>query len=159
MRPRPSARLTEAKAATITIALPSLEEQYVDPHFAVGGLIFPLTWAISETLYAQNAAGAYVPNLATGYTLSDDSLTWTFKLRDDVKMQDGSLFTATDVKTAIDRIVGSAEFTWYATFKSVRHRRHRGRSHDGADRHEQAVRHDGRGHAASHPHRVLQQRG
>src|SRR4051812_4289842 len=40
----------QAKADTLTLGVPSLEEQYVDPHFPVGGLIFPLTWAISEGL-------------------------------------------------------------------------------------------------------------
>src|SRR5262249_53063429 len=79
-----AAARTEAKADTLNLGVTSLEEQYVDPHFPVGGLIFPLTWAISEGFYAQTQSGKYVPNLATGYTLSDDKLTWTFKLRSDV---------------------------------------------------------------------------
>jgi peptide/nickel transport system substrate-binding protein len=109
---------TESKTDTLTLGVTSLEEQYVDPHFPVGGLIFPLTWAISETFYAQTQSGKYVPNLATGYTLSDDKLTWTFKLRTDVKMHDGSTFTAQDMKTAIDRILSHKDFTWYAVFQS-----------------------------------------
>jgi peptide/nickel transport system substrate-binding protein len=109
---------TEAKTDTLTLGVPSLEEQYVDPHFPVGGLVFPLTWAISEGLYAQDQTGKYLPSLATGYTLSDDKLTWTFKLRSDVKMHDGSTFTAQDMKTAIDRILAHKDFTWYATFQS-----------------------------------------
>ena len=32
----------EATVEEITLGLQSLQEQYVDPHFAVGGLIFPL---------------------------------------------------------------------------------------------------------------------
>jgi peptide/nickel transport system substrate-binding protein len=108
----------EAKTDTITIGLQSLEEQYVDPHFNVGGLIFPLTWAISDTLYRLDQTAQYVPALATGYEVSDDKLTWTFALRDDVKMHDGSAFTAADVKTAVDRIVQGADFTHLATFKA-----------------------------------------
>src|SRR6478736_1487819 len=46
-----SAVRTEAKTETITIGVPSLQEAFVDPHWAVGGLIFPLLWAISEPLY------------------------------------------------------------------------------------------------------------
>jgi peptide/nickel transport system substrate-binding protein len=57
--------------------------------------------------------------MATGYEISDDSLTWTFTLRDDILMHDGSLFTAADVKTAIDRILGSDDFAHLATFKSI----------------------------------------
>ncbi len=113
----PGAR-PEAKTTTLTIGVPSLQEAYVDPHFAVGGLVFPLRWAISEFLYAQDQGGNFVPNLATGYTLSPDKLAWTFKLRSGVKMHDGSDFTAADVKTAVDRILAGADFTHLATFKS-----------------------------------------
>jgi peptide/nickel transport system substrate-binding protein len=109
---------TEAKTETITIGVPSLQEAFVDPHWAVGGLIFPLMWAIAEFMYTQNQEGKFVPNMATGYELSADKLTWTFKLRSGVKMHDGSAFTANDVKTAVDRVVKGAEFTHLANFKS-----------------------------------------
>src|SRR4029077_13919210 len=109
---------TEAKTETITVGVPSLQEAFVDPHWAVGGLIFPLMWAIADFLYMQDASGKFVPTLATGYDLSADKLTWTFKLRPGVTMQDGTPFTATDVKTAVDRIVTRPEFTHYANFKS-----------------------------------------
>ena len=36
-------------------------------------------------------------DLATEYSVSEDSLTWTFKIRDDVKFHDGSKLTASDV--------------------------------------------------------------
>lgn len=108
----------EAQTETLTIGLQTLQEQYVDPHFAVGGLVFPLTWAIADYLYRLDENAQYVPGLATDYEVSDDQLTWTFTLRDDVLMQDGSQFTAADVKTAVDRIVQGADFTHLATFKS-----------------------------------------
>ncbi|MFV0260499.1 MAG: ABC transporter substrate-binding protein [Acidimicrobiales bacterium] len=107
-----------ATTDTIVIGVPTLQEQYVDPHFAVGGLLFPMRWAISETLYRQNEQLAWEPNMATGYEISDDNLTWTFTLRDDILMQDGSNFTANDVKTAIDRILGSEDFAHLATFRA-----------------------------------------
>ena len=109
---------TEAKTETITVGVPSLQEAFVDPHWAVGGLIFPLMWAIADFLYMQDQSGKFVPTLATGYDLAADNVTWTFKLRPNVTMQDGSPFTAKDVKTAIDRIVGSDAFTHLANFKS-----------------------------------------
>jgi peptide/nickel transport system substrate-binding protein len=109
----------EASVATVTIGVPTLQEQYVDPHFAVGGLLFPLRYAISEGLYRQDLEGAWIPNLATGYEVSDDDLTWTFTLRDDVKMHDGSTFTAQDQKTAIDRVLGSDDFAHLATFRQL----------------------------------------
>ena len=38
-----------------------------------------------------------VPDLATSWERSDDGLTWTYHLRDDVKWSDGTPFTADDV--------------------------------------------------------------
>ncbi len=38
------------------------------------------------------------PNLAKSWDVSPDGLTWTFRLRDDVKWHDGQPFTAEDVK-------------------------------------------------------------
>ena len=108
----------EATVDTIILGLQSLQEQYVDPHFGVGGLIFPLQWAISDTLYQLDEDAQYVPGLATEYEISADKLTWTFTFRDDVMNQDGTKFTAADVKTAVDRIVAGADFTHLATFKS-----------------------------------------
>ncbi|MGF1598353.1 MAG: ABC transporter substrate-binding protein [Acidimicrobiales bacterium] len=113
-----AATRTEAQTETITIGVPSLQEAHVDPHFAVGGLIFPLRDAIAEFLYYPDQSGQYVPTLATGFELSEDRLTWTFTLREGVKMHDGSTFTANDVKTAIDRIVQGEDFTHLTTFKS-----------------------------------------
>ena len=39
----------------------------------------------------------YVGDLATDWNITDDSLSYTFNLRKDVKFQDGSDFTADDV--------------------------------------------------------------
>ena len=39
-----------------------------------------------------------IPDLATSWDISDDSLTFTFHLRDDVTWHDGAPFTANDVK-------------------------------------------------------------
>jgi peptide/nickel transport system substrate-binding protein len=108
----------EATTDTITIGVQSLQDQFVDPHLTVGGLLLPLQWAISERLYRRDLDGTLGPNLATGYEISDDQLTWTFTLRDDVKMHDGSTFTARDVKTAIDRVLGSDAFAHASAFRS-----------------------------------------
>lgn len=40
----------------------------------------------------------FVGDLAKSYTVSDDALTWTFPLRDDVKFSNGEQVTAEDVK-------------------------------------------------------------
>jgi peptide/nickel transport system substrate-binding protein len=67
----------------------------------------PSIWAqeqIYETLYTVTANGAGVrPWLATGYTLSADNRTWTFKLRPGVRFFNGGLMRASDVAYSIDR--------------------------------------------------------
>ncbi|TKV70666.1 ABC transporter substrate-binding protein [Rhizobium sp. AU243] len=47
-----------------------------------------------ESLLARTADGGYVPWLATGYSISEDGRTYTFKLRDDVAFTDGQKLDA-----------------------------------------------------------------
>ena len=50
-----------------------------------------------STLYTYDDAMELIPDLATGYEVSDDLQTYTFTLRDDVKFSDGSALTSKDV--------------------------------------------------------------
>ena len=53
-----------------------------------------------------------VPALAESYELSEDQLTWTFKLREDVLFHDGTTFDAEDVMFQFDRLTDDT-FEWY----------------------------------------------
>lgn len=75
----------------------------------VGGTIFdssldPIKGAMSYgysftncALTKVNPESEYEGDLATSWEISDDSLSYTFNLREDVEFQDGSEFTAEDV--------------------------------------------------------------
>lgn len=49
-------------------------------------------------LYTFDKDGNLVPALADSYTLSEDGLTYTFTLKDDLKWSDGSALTAADLE-------------------------------------------------------------
>jgi peptide/nickel transport system substrate-binding protein len=57
---------------------------------------------------AQNSLASIVPDLALGWSLSEDGKELTFKLRQGVKWHDGKPFSAKDVKCTWDLIAGRA---------------------------------------------------
>jgi peptide/nickel transport system substrate-binding protein len=82
------------------------EPDSVDPAFDYetrGGAILSHVY---ETLYTYDGSKTdLIPNLATGYTISSDGMTWTFTLRDDVTFHDGTPFNASCVKYSLDRAI------------------------------------------------------
>src|SRR5215470_19313101 len=57
----------------------------------------------------QNTPDSIIPELATGWTWSEDGTELTFALRNGVKWHDGKPFTAADVKCTIDLLQGKAK--------------------------------------------------
>ena len=57
----------------------------------------------NATLVTQNAGGEYIPYLAESWEFSDDGLTWTFHLRDDVMFHNGDPVTAHDFVWTYER--------------------------------------------------------
>lgn len=62
-----------------------------------------LVWNTFEALLTHDDRGGYVPWLATGYEVSPDGKTYTFRLRRDVTFTDGTTFDAEAVKANIDQ--------------------------------------------------------
>lgn len=74
-----------------------------DPDLAQNDSLF-IQQQVFEGLYRGMKDGKGVePWLAKSYTTSKDGLTWTFKLRTDVKFSNGAPLTAGDVKFSLDR--------------------------------------------------------
>jgi peptide/nickel transport system substrate-binding protein len=80
----------------------------IDPHVnASSELGIPLT-SVYDTLVWQDLNGEFVPGLAKSWEASDDGLTYTFHLRDDVVFHDGTPFNAQAFKFNLDRIADPA---------------------------------------------------
>lgn len=77
----------------------------LDPHMSdlpEAGMVFR---QIYDTLvYRDNDSDQLLPGLATDWQVSQDGLTYTFQLRQDVAFHDGSAFTAAAVAQNIERI-------------------------------------------------------
>jgi len=88
----------------------------IDPHVnASSELGIPLT-SVYDTLVWQDLNGEFVPGLAKSWEISDDGLTYTFHLRDDVVFHDGTPFNAQAVKFNFDRIADPATKSQKAIF-------------------------------------------
>jgi peptide/nickel transport system substrate-binding protein len=110
-----------AKVQGLTIAVGNLGLQTPDPHLALGsGSNYVVTLGIAEGLARRDLNSKLIPNLAEKWEVSDDGLSWTFTLRDNVKMQDGSTFTADDVKTAVERVSGTDFTRAFAAFNAAK---------------------------------------
>lgn len=62
---------------------------------------------IQSTLITTDTDLSFKNDLATAYKCSDDGLTWTFTIRDDVKFTNGEPLRASDVAFTINGIVNS----------------------------------------------------
>ena len=66
---------------------------------------------VHDFVIEQDTEGNLVPALATEWGASEDGLTWTFTIRDDVKFHNGDTLTAEDVAWSWNRLVFDPEST------------------------------------------------
>lgn len=64
--------------------------------------------------------GEYAPGLATEWGVAEDQITWTFKLRPEIKFSDGTNFDADVVKYNLDRQLEKATFRIAPHVKEVK---------------------------------------
>ncbi len=92
-----------ASAADLVIGLqqePTSLDPTADATASIDGM---LTQNVYESLTIAAENGEVHPNLAKGWDVSDDGLTYTFKLNEGVKYHDGTDFDADDVIYSFDR--------------------------------------------------------
>ena len=84
---------------SVIIAISS-EPETLDPCQGWGHGNTPI---VQSTLVKYDYDMSFSNDLATGYNLSEDGLTWTFTLRDDAFFTDGEAVTASDVVFTLSR--------------------------------------------------------
>lgn len=80
----------------------------LDGTVAAGGDSQRYSWQIYDTLYAFDEKGNVQPSVATGVEISEDGLSYTFPLRDDVLFHNGEKLTSADVKYSVERVLDPA---------------------------------------------------
>ncbi|MEM7523433.1 MAG: ABC transporter substrate-binding protein, partial [Pseudomonadota bacterium] len=78
---------------------------------------------VHDSIVTVDDQFAVIPNLAESFEQSEDGLTYTFKLRSDVKFHDGSSMTSADVKYSFDRCrnpdTGAVNFEVFNDVESI----------------------------------------
>ncbi|WP_176250379.1 ABC transporter substrate-binding protein [Sulfitobacter sp. HGT1] len=93
-----------AAQSDITVAM-QLEPPHLDPTSAAAGAIDQVLYSnVFEGLTRFMGDGSVVPGLAKSWEISEDGLTYTFKLQEGVTFHDGTTMDAEDVKFSLDRI-------------------------------------------------------
>lgn len=95
----------ENVVSQITIGIPQ-DLNSLDPNIAVGSGTQEILFNIYEGLYKPDSDGNLIPAVASGYTMSEDGLTYTFTLRDGIKFHNGNPVTVADVKYSIEKCAG-----------------------------------------------------
>ena len=107
----------------ITVAM-QLEPPHLDPTSAAAGAIDSVLYTnVFEGLTRFMGDGSVVPGLAESWEISEDGLTYKFKLREGVTFHDGTTMDAEDVKFTLDRInaedSANAQKALYAAISEV----------------------------------------
>jgi len=93
-----------AMAKDSIIVAMQLEPPHLDPTSAAAGAIDSVLYSnVFEGLTRFMGDGAVVPGLAESWKISDDGLTYTFKLHSGVMFHDGTTMDAEDVKFSLNR--------------------------------------------------------
>ncbi len=77
----------------------------LDPTVTTFSAVGTIAYHLCDPIVWQTAPGKFEPGLAESWTISADGKEYTFKLRSDVKFQDGTPFNAEALKFNFDRII------------------------------------------------------
>lgn len=107
--------LSDNKVQVATYPLPTHPLNDADPSATFDNGIRVLHNIYETLLRYDPDKDIFIPILATDYSKSEDNLTWTFHIRQNVKFHDGTILDAEAVKFSIDRtkkLAKGAAFIW-----------------------------------------------
>ncbi len=107
---------TPARAEMVLHRGNGSEPETLDLHKSTGEGESWIEMDLFEGLVTADAQGRVVPGAALSWTISDDRLTYTFKLRPNGKWSDGTKVTASDFVFSWRRLVSPATRSRYAFF-------------------------------------------
>jgi len=90
------------RAKTLRI-VPQANLTLLDPIFTTALVTVNHGWAIFDTLFSVNSKMELRPQMADGYTVSDDGRTYLIKLRDNLKFHNGEPVRAQDAAPSLAR--------------------------------------------------------
>ena len=95
----------------------------LDPNLGEGVPGSNINRDLFEGLMTSDPEGNVIPGQAKSYTISNDKLVYTFKLRDDAKWSNGDSVTADDFVYAFRRIADpkvAAKYSWYLKILGIK---------------------------------------
>ena len=112
----------QAQANTLRV-VPHANVTILDPIWTTAFVTRNHGYMIYDTLFGTDLAGKVKPQMVDKWSMSKDSLSWTFTLRDGLEFHDGKPVTSEDVVASLkrwasrDRFAGLPQRSWdsYAT--------------------------------------------
>ncbi len=112
----PAAETSAAPAATSSVlnVMVEVEVESLDPQVATDGTSFEVIANFTDGLKQMDAKGGVINALCADEKVSDDGLTYTFKIRDDANWSNGDPVTAADFVFGWQRAVDPALASEYS---------------------------------------------
>lgn len=88
----------------------------LNPGAAVLSESYTIFGLVYDTMYQLQLDGSFKLSLAESVTVSDDSLTYTYKIRDGVKWHDGEPLTAEDIVFTYDLYATTDGYPWMGDY-------------------------------------------
>src|SRR3984885_4747204 len=99
----PRFAIAQPANARVLRFVPQANLTLLDPIFTTAAVTSNHGWMVYDTLFGVNAKLQTKPQMAEGYTVSDDGRTYLIRLRDGLKWHDGEPVRAQDCASSLAR--------------------------------------------------------